>query len=565
MPKPPLTLPPPATAGHLKTQLQDRTTPVVAAGAHDALSAKLIEEAGFDAVWVSSFGVSAAQKCQPDANVLTMTEMLEIAKNIRAAVSIPVIADCDTGYGDAINVMRTAAEFEHAGIAAISLEDNPFPKRCSLYPGARPELASLEEMVGRIKAAKAAQRTPDFVVIARTEALIAGLGLAEAERRAEAYAEAGADAILVHSKSGSSEEVLAFAAQWQRPVPLVVVPTMCPQATVPELHRAGFQLIIFANQALRAALRAMTESLQTLRAQECASAVTPQIASLEEVYRVVGVDRLHAHEQQFIPQPKTRARAVILAAGFEAQLLPLTEHRPKTMLEIKGKTILERQVGLLQAAGVTEIAVVRGYRAEAITVSGVTYYDNPEYRTQGIAASLFTAEAALHGPVLVLYGDILFDPSILERVLESPTDITLAVDRAWSDLYRTEGRAPKGADLVITETSPVHSHRFLPSEHPTPVRKIGQCLDPALVTGEFIGLCQLSAHGVQWLADTYREILQRPADQPCYEAATPTQLSLTDLLQAVLDRGHPVHAIEIYKGWLEVDTFDDYRRAWAKL
>ncbi|MBI4313248.1 MAG: isocitrate lyase/phosphoenolpyruvate mutase family protein, partial [Candidatus Omnitrophica bacterium] len=301
----------------LRSRLFDRTKPVVAIGAHDALSAKLVEEAGFDAVWVSSFGLSTAQKCQPDANVLTMTEVLDIAKNIEAAVGIPVIADCDTGYGDAINVMRTVAEFEQAGIAAISIEDNLFPKRCSLYPGARPEIAPMEEMVGRVKAAKAAQRNPDFIVIARTEALIAGMGLQEAERRARAYAEAGADAILIHSKNGSAEEVLGFAKRWESPVPLVVVPTMFPQAGVEELHANGFQLIIFANQVLRAAIRAMEEILKTLRAAGRASAVSSQVVPLDEVYRIVGLDRFHAREKQFITQPASRARAIVLAAGFE--------------------------------------------------------------------------------------------------------------------------------------------------------------------------------------------------------------------------------------------------------
>ena len=562
----------PIKAQRLRERLQDRTHPVIAAGAHDALSAKLIEEAGFDAIWVSSFGMSAAQKCQPDANVLTMTEALEISKNVVAAVAIPVIADCDTGYGDAINVMRTTTEFEQAGVAGISLEDNLFPKRCSLYPGARPDIAPMEEMVGRVKAAKHAQRTADFVVIARTEALIAGLGLEEAERRANAYAEAGADAILVHSKAGAADEVLAFAGRWSRPVPLVVVPTMFPQATTAELHRAGFQLIIFANHALRAAIRAMGDALQTLKARGTASAVADTIVPLSEVYRLVGLDQLHAREQQFIPQSAAKARAVILAAGFEQQLLPLIEDRPKAMLEIKGRTILERQVQLLRAAGIHDIAVVRGYRAEAINLPGITCYENPQFKTHGIAASLFAAAEALTGPTLILYGDILFDRTILDRLLDSPGDVNLVVDRAWSDLYRAEGRSPEGAELVITQESAAArgggaaaGRRFLPSEQPAAVLKIGQRLEPAAASGEFIGLCHCSAEGIRWLKDCYQAGLACQETRPFHEAETFAKASFTDLLQTVIDQGHPVQAVEIYKGWLEVDTFEDYRRAWAKL
>src|SRR3989344_6656749 len=128
--------------------------PVLLAGAHDALSAKLIENAGFDAVWASSFGISPRSRCMPDANVLTMTEALEAAKGMNDAVSIPLIADCDNGYGNAHNVIRMVREYERAGIAGISIEDNPFPKKCSLFPGERPELVDIGEMAGRIHAAR---------------------------------------------------------------------------------------------------------------------------------------------------------------------------------------------------------------------------------------------------------------------------------------------------------------------------------------------------------------------------------------------------------------------------
>src|SRR5437870_4403047 len=131
---------------------------VLAAGAHDALSAKLAEEAGFDAIWASGFGISAVQAV-PDANILTLTETLEAVRRIVDAVGIPVIADCDNGYGNAINVMRTAGEFERAGAAGICIEDNEFPKRCSFYAGVRRDLVPVEEHARKIEAAAAARRT----------------------------------------------------------------------------------------------------------------------------------------------------------------------------------------------------------------------------------------------------------------------------------------------------------------------------------------------------------------------------------------------------------------------
>src|SRR5438876_6417264 len=190
---------------------------VLAAGAHDALSAKLAEQAGFDAIWAGGFGISAVQAV-PDANILTLTETLEAVRRIVDTVGIPVVADCDNGYGNAINVMRTAAEFERAGAAGICIEDNEFPKRCSFYAGVRRNLVPAEEHARKVEAATAARRDPGFLVIARTEALIAGLGQEEALGRARAYADAGADAVLVHSKAPDFNELHAFAEAWDRPV-----------------------------------------------------------------------------------------------------------------------------------------------------------------------------------------------------------------------------------------------------------------------------------------------------------------------------------------------------------
>src|SRR5215475_3709448 len=194
-------------------ELFGRPGVVLAAGAHDALSAKLAEEAGFDAVWASGFGISAVQAV-PDANILTLTETLEAVRRICDAVSVPVVADCDNGYGNAINVMRTASEFERAGAAGICIEDNEFPKRCSFYAGVKRDLVPAEEHARKIQAATTARRNRSFAIIARTEALIAGLGIDEALARARIYAQAGADAILVHSKASDFSELARFAQRW---------------------------------------------------------------------------------------------------------------------------------------------------------------------------------------------------------------------------------------------------------------------------------------------------------------------------------------------------------------
>jgi phosphoenolpyruvate phosphomutase len=551
-------------ARHLRELLR-RTGAVVAVGAHDALSARLIERAGFDAVWASGFAISAAQFALPDANVLTMTENLDIIRQMSRATDLPVIADIDNGYGNAINVMRTIAEYEAAGVAAISIEDNIFPKRCSFYAGVQRELVSVEEHCGKIRAAKRAQRSANFMIIARTEALIAGWGMEEALQRATAYADAGADAVLIHSKAPTAAEVTEFARRWSRDTPLVVVPTTYASTPLQTLEAAGFKMVIFANHPVRAAITAMKEALAMLRREGTASLLDPHIASLDEVYDLVGVAELQAAEQEFLPIGAESVRAIILAAGFEPGLLPLTEDRPKALLDIKGKSILERQIETLNACNIKDIVVVRGYQKDMFALPNIRYYDNEEYEKNFDLASLFCAEAELRGRCLILYGDILFDRSVLERLLQSDKDISLVVDRAWYDQHEDirPGEASPKPDLVRLRNPPEQGYRFLPSTTDTTVAGIGQQLPPEGAHGEFIGVAMFSATGTELLRQAYHRAAATHRGGPFHEASSLEHASLTDIIQELIAHGQDVYAVSIYKGWMEVDTFEDYRRAWA--
>ena len=264
--------------------------PVVAIGAHDAMSAKLVAGYGFDAVWVSGLGVSTMAHAIPDLNLITMTEALDAARRIDAVTSLPVIADCDNGYGGFSNVIRTVVEYERAGIAGISIEDNVFPKRNSLYAGdSRRELIPVEEQARRLAAGKAAQDTDSFVVIARVESLIAGHGVDDACRRADAYVEAGVDAILIHSKDRTLTEIKGFLESWQGVMrtPLVCVPTLFPTFSADDLGAKGFNMVIFANQPMRAAVAAMEAALTTMAEQRTASSVDDGIASVDHIFDLV--------------------------------------------------------------------------------------------------------------------------------------------------------------------------------------------------------------------------------------------------------------------------------------
>jgi phosphoenolpyruvate phosphomutase len=551
----------PRSKGAALRRLFALPAPIVIAGAHDGLSARLVEEAGFDAVWASGFEISASHGV-PDASILTMTETLDAARLMNEAVSVPVVADCDTGFGNAINAIRTVRAFEAAGIAGLSIEDNVYPKRCSFYPGVKRLLADIDEQALKIRAARDAGPS-DFVIIARTEALIAGWGLDEALRRGRAYADAGADAVLVHSNHSTADDIARFAAEWDRLTPLVCVPTTYTSATVEELSRIGFKMIIFANHGLRAAIRAMQDTLGELRRAGTASAVEDRIVPLTDVYRLVNLGQLKADEREYLPPDAESVKAVILAAGFDERLMPLISDRPKAMLDVRGKPILERQIDALRQTGVRQIAVVRGYKKEQVTLPNVRYYDNDAFEESGELESLLRAGAELSGAVVVMYGDILFDRNILERLLQSGDDITLVCDRSWPDTRA--GREAAGCDLVVESPAPRRHHRFLADAQPVAVSAIGATIDPALATAEFIGMAKLSARGCQILGEVYREVRERGDDRPVHESPSLRTAKLTDLLHEVIRRGHPIASVGIYQGWLEVDTFEDYRRAWTEV
>jgi phosphoenolpyruvate phosphomutase len=541
---------------------------IKAVGAHDALSARLIERAGFDAIWASGFAISASLKCIPDASFITSSEQLEIERHIADAVSIPIIADCDTGYGNALNVMRTVNDRERAGVAAICIEDNVYPKRCSFYAGVRRELIPIDEHCGKIKAAKAAQIFPDFVIIARTEALIAGWGQDEALKRAEAYAEAGADAVLIHSKAKTFDELKALYKAWSGRAPLVVVPTIFDQTTAAEMEEAGAKIIIYANQPVRAAIRAMRDTLDLIKKDTRPGAANDRIVTLPEVYDIVGVPQMEEDEKQFLPVGGEKITVIIPAAGFEKQLLPLIEDKPKCLLDIKGRTILERAVAALNECNIKEIALVRGYKKEAIMLPNIRYYDNDRYEDTGELFSIFCAENEMKGRTIILYGDIIFDTAILEKLLKSPADIAVVVDLAWHDQQQRHAQPSHlNPDLVTLADPPgkSSSSRFVVPEGEHRVAKIGQQLPHDLAHGEFIGMAMFSEKGIVAFRGAYRAALDKHKSTGFHEAGTLTKASVTDLLQELIDQGHRIDAVPIFKGWMEVDSFEEYQKAWAKL
>jgi phosphoenolpyruvate phosphomutase len=527
------------------------------AGAHNALGAKLVERAGFDGVWSSGLEISASYGV-PDAGILTMSEFLMAAQSMVSAVQIPVVADCDTGFGNSNNVIYAVQKFEAAGVAAICIEDKLFPKLNSFTPGLQ-ELTSVAEFVGKIMAAKNAQRGNQFMVIARTEAFIAGCGQDEALRRAYAYAEAGADMILVHDRSNSPVSIINFIQAWDFCAPLAVIPTTYYTVTSRELEELGVKMVIYANQGLRASITAMTNSFAEILNSGSTSSIEDKIAPLSMVLELQGLPG-RVHDERSFPPGIKHVRAIIPAAGDhmnEYSMKSIAEDIPMAMLDINGKSLLRHQVEMLNLLEVRDIVVVGGYKREKIKEDGIKLIANQEWQATGEMASILCADNSHEFFTLIAFSDLLFERELLEKLLKSERDITILVDTTCR-----KGHATKcGSDLVKIASTQDEANESPNESRLGRVVRIGKNHLSEEADGEFIGLALFSARGFKLLRQAYETGCLQLENVSFHEAQTPQKASLTDVLQELICQDHEVNSIEISSGWREINSFEDYRTA----
>ena len=539
--------------------LFDREGVIRLVGAHDGLGARLVELNRFDGVWASGLEISASHTV-PDANILTMTQYLEAASTMNDAVSIPVVADCDTGYGNSNNVMHMVRKYEAAGIAAVSIEDKKFPKVNSYIPG-RQELAPVAEFVGKVLAAKNAQRSDDFMVIARTEALIAGWGQEEALRRAHAYVEAGADAILIHSKASTPDEISAFAEAWDFSAPLVIVPTTYPMLSIEETNPLGIKMVIYANQGLRASIRAMDEVLSEIRQAGRLDAVEDRIVPMSTVFELQGMTRMREEEKIYLRSGEEPISVIIPAAGSpgcQPSLEPLLTDSPLAMLDINGKPLLQRSVETLHRSRIYDVSVITGYRQDCFKVDGVSYVHNPRYDSEHIMSSIMCAEDKIEGRTLIIYADILFENALIEKLKSIEGDFVIVVDNSFD---RSRNNRNKKLDLVITGETLPNGDRSLNYDRLYTVEKIGSEVPEQARSAEFIGITMLSAKGAEVFKEEYRKAIADFRDRPFFEARDISQAGLVDFLNHLIQVGYPVKALQTNWGWAEIHTFDNYKYA----
>ena len=510
--------------------------------AHNGISARIVEEAGFHGIWASGLAISA-QFGVRDNNEASWTQVVDVLEFMSDTTSIPILLDGDTGYGNFNNMRRLVRKLEQRNVAGVCIEDKIFPKTNSFIGGERQPLADVNEFSGKIAAGKDSQHDPDFCVVARVEALIAGWDIAEALRRAEAYRRAGADGILIHSKLSRPDQILEFAREWANRAPLVIVPTKYYSTPVEVFRKAEISLVIWANHMIRGAVATMQQVAAKIHADESLIEIEDSIASVDEIFRLQGADELEAAEERYFSGLRAETKAIVLAASRGDGFATLTDDRPKVMLPINGKPLLRHLVDKFKKRGIDDITVVAGYKAESIDVQGITLVVNERHDSTGELSSLHCALAHFSHDMIITYGDLLFRSYILRDLIENDATVAIVVDSSasasngaadYAFCSEPDDRAMWGQAVTLQQLTRAPTQNGRRAE------------------GRWIGMLRIKADGRRWLEQALTE-LSATAEFP--------RASVPDLLNLLVRQGKPIHVWYVHGHWLDINSVSDLATA----
>jgi phosphoenolpyruvate phosphomutase len=511
--------------------------------AHNGLSARIVREAGFKGIWASGLSISA-QFGVRDNNEASWTQVVDMLEFMADASDLPILLDGDTGYGNFNNMRRLVRKLEQRGIAGVCIEDKQFPKTNSFLNGERQPLADIEEFVGKIAAGKDTQRDGNFSIVARVEALIAGWGMDEALRRAEAYRLAGADAILIHSKLSKPDEIVTFAKEWARRSPLVIVPTRYYSTPTEVFRQAGISTVIWANHLVRAAASAMQSVAKEIFESQTLVNVEDHIVSVNEIFRLQDADEYSAAERIYLSNSGAPRAAVVLAASRGRGLEAMTVERPKVMLPIAGKPLLRWLVDGFKKENINDITVVGGYRADAIDTAGIKLVLNEHHAETGELSSLACAVESLDSDAVISYGDLLFRSYVLRDLMESKAEFSVVVDSLMTGssnrTVRDFAYCSRGDDRGLFGT-------------PVLLERVTSAADAERApNGRWIGLLNVSRAGVAKLKATMKLL----GSESRFEA-----LDMPALLNALIAGGSKIEVIYVHGHWRGVNDLDDLHQA----
>ena len=511
--------------------------------AHNGLSARIVREAGFKGIWASGLTISA-QFGVRDNNEASWTQVVDMLEFMADASDLPILLDGDTGYGNFNNMRRLVRKLEQRGIAGVCIEDKQFPKTNSFLNGERQPLADIEEFVGKIAAGKDTQQDASFSIVARVEALIAGWGMDEALRRAEAYRLAGADAILIHSKLSKPDEIVTFAKEWARRSPLVIVPTRYYSTPTEVFRQAGISTVIWANHLLRAATSAMQNVAREIFESQTLVNVEDRIVSVNEIFRLQDADEYSAAERIYLSNSGAPRAAVVLAASRGSGLEAMTAERPKVMLPIAGKPLLRWLIDGFKKESINDITVVGGYRADAIDTAGIKLVVNERYAESGELSSLACAIEKLDSDAVISYGDLLFRSYVLRDLMESKADFSVVVDSLMTGgsnhTVRDFAYCSRGDDRGLFGT-------------PVLLERVTSAADAQMAPhGRWIGLLNVSRTGLAKLKAAMKSMQAEEAFDT---------LDMPALLNALIAGGSKIEVLYVHGHWRGVNDLEDLRQA----
>ena len=482
--------------------------------AHNGISAKLVEKNGFDGIWASGLTISASMGLR-DVNEMSWSQVCEIFNNS----------------------IHLARHLERLGIQGMCIEDKILPKKNSFFQGNKQPLEDIDIFSGKIKAIK--DSFPNIQVIARIESLIAGWGIDEALKRADAYKKAGADAILIHSKKKDVTEIDQFINMWDKNFPVVLVPTTYYKTNSNYFSKKKISIVIWANHLLRSSITSMENTLQIIKKDKSLIRIENKVFPVKEIFNITKMDELSNNEKKYLPQ-KENLNTIILAASQGKEFGKLTKNLPKSLLKVNKKSLLDYQIDILNKSGIKDISIVSGFKKELFKIPNIKLHVNKNWEKTSSLYSLWQAKKELK-ETIISYGDIIYSEKAIQALNyggNEKEDIVILCDKSW---VNDSSNREYYTGVICKQ----NSKKNIFKDNVLRVSKLEVNLNKKISNGEFIGMLRLNKKG-SLIFKKHLSILNK--------ADNLRAMTLEGFINYLIKKNLKVFAKYIDGGWLDIDN-----------
>ena len=504
--------------------------------AHNGISAKLVTENKFDGIWASGLTISASMGLR-DVNEMSWSQVCDILNYITLSSDLPVLLDADTGYGSFNNTIHLVKHLKRINVQGICIEDKIFPKKNSFFQGNKQPLEEIDIFSGKIKAIK--DKFPEMQVVARVESLIAGWGLDEAVKRAEAYKIAGADAILIHSKKKDISEIDQFLNMWNSSHPIVLVPTTYYNTDPKYFTKKKINIVIWANHLLRTSISSMSNILKIINKEKSLKKIENKVFPVKDIFKITDMDKLSSDENKYLPK-KNNLNAIILAATQGTEFGNLTKSLPKSLIELNNKPILNYQIDVLNKTGIKDISVVSGFKKEKFKIPNVKLFFNSKWKSTSSLFSLWKAKENLANTI-ISFGDIIYSEKLiktLSQVSQNIEDIVILCDNSWMN-------DSKDRNYYTGVKCRIFKNKNIFKENIFKVLKLKTNLNKKDANGEFVGLLKVSTKG---------SLIFKKHLNHLNKSNKLKGMTLENFINYLIEKNEKVYAKYVDGGWLDIDN-----------